>query len=370
MGQSPGDPARWTGSSVSDRPRTRSPPTLPGDELVLDARVMDRGFAPPARPSLAWPWFDQLGKDRAGWISRGGWRRWSPARDGRSATSTRASRRWSRRRHRGLGGSDATSRSSPTARRRSSSTGPGAVTCGSAGRSRCDRRDRTARGSTSASAWQASGGCASRGSAAGSSTCSPSRARRGATRAGTRLVIGGSETRSGSPRHSSGRDPASIVADAACRPGRGSTRGGHQRTCSPTSLGRRTRTSRAMRLLYLGIATDLRRRVRRTISVAAAPRRYAGRWPGCCSSPESLRTIWTDRVGPRGRGRGPSDRVDGRASPADLVRRGRPTSGGVRVDRMAAAGTQRRACVGPHVGRGQAARARYYASAGPREPPS
>ncbi|WP_433037370.1 hypothetical protein [Actinomycetospora sp. CA-053990] len=41
---------------------------LPGDDLVPAAQVvMDRGFALPGPPDLVWPWFDQLGKDRAGW---------------------------------------------------------------------------------------------------------------------------------------------------------------------------------------------------------------------------------------------------------------------------------------------------------------
>lgn len=41
---------------------------LPGDDLVPDAQVvMDRGFDLPAPPDRAWPWFDQLGKERAGW---------------------------------------------------------------------------------------------------------------------------------------------------------------------------------------------------------------------------------------------------------------------------------------------------------------
>ncbi len=41
---------------------------LPGDELVPDAQVvMDRGFELPASPREIWPWFAQLGKNRAGW---------------------------------------------------------------------------------------------------------------------------------------------------------------------------------------------------------------------------------------------------------------------------------------------------------------
>lgn len=42
--------------------------TLPGDDLVPEAQVvMDRGFDLPGPPDAVWPWFDQLGKDRAGW---------------------------------------------------------------------------------------------------------------------------------------------------------------------------------------------------------------------------------------------------------------------------------------------------------------
>jgi hypothetical protein len=41
---------------------------LPGDDLVPDAQVtMDRAFDLPAAPEVAWPWFAQLGKNRAGW---------------------------------------------------------------------------------------------------------------------------------------------------------------------------------------------------------------------------------------------------------------------------------------------------------------
>jgi hypothetical protein len=41
---------------------------MPGDELVAapDA-VMDRAFTLPAAPAQVWPWFNQLGKNRAGW---------------------------------------------------------------------------------------------------------------------------------------------------------------------------------------------------------------------------------------------------------------------------------------------------------------
>lgn len=41
---------------------------LPGDDLVPDADVvMDRAFDLPATPEVGWPWFVQLGKQRAGW---------------------------------------------------------------------------------------------------------------------------------------------------------------------------------------------------------------------------------------------------------------------------------------------------------------
>ncbi len=42
--------------------------TLPGDDVVPDANVvMDRAFTLPATPELVWPWFEQLGRNRAGW---------------------------------------------------------------------------------------------------------------------------------------------------------------------------------------------------------------------------------------------------------------------------------------------------------------
>jgi hypothetical protein len=41
---------------------------LPGDGIVPDAQVtMDRAFDLPAPPETVWPWFAQLGKNRAGW---------------------------------------------------------------------------------------------------------------------------------------------------------------------------------------------------------------------------------------------------------------------------------------------------------------
>lgn len=64
---------------------------LPGDDLVPDADVvMDRAFELPAPPEDVWPWFAQLGRQRAGWYlprsverllppSRRGLRRLDPA---------------------------------------------------------------------------------------------------------------------------------------------------------------------------------------------------------------------------------------------------------------------------------------------------
>lgn len=41
---------------------------LPGDDLVDDPDVvMDRAFTLPAPPEQVWPWFAQLGRNRAGW---------------------------------------------------------------------------------------------------------------------------------------------------------------------------------------------------------------------------------------------------------------------------------------------------------------
>lgn len=41
---------------------------LPGDDLIGEPDVvMDRGFDVPAAPEAVWPWFVQLGKQRAGW---------------------------------------------------------------------------------------------------------------------------------------------------------------------------------------------------------------------------------------------------------------------------------------------------------------
>lgn len=41
---------------------------LPGDDLVPGAQVvMDRAFDLPAPPADVWPWFAQLGRNRAGW---------------------------------------------------------------------------------------------------------------------------------------------------------------------------------------------------------------------------------------------------------------------------------------------------------------
>jgi hypothetical protein len=41
---------------------------LPGDEIIpAPDVVMDRAFTLPATPEEVWPWFVQLGKNRAGW---------------------------------------------------------------------------------------------------------------------------------------------------------------------------------------------------------------------------------------------------------------------------------------------------------------
>jgi hypothetical protein len=54
---------------------------LPGDEIVPDADVvMDRGFDLRAAPGEVWPWFVQLGKNRAGWYLPRAVERLFPAR--------------------------------------------------------------------------------------------------------------------------------------------------------------------------------------------------------------------------------------------------------------------------------------------------
>ena len=41
---------------------------LPGDDLVSQPDiVIDRAFTLPGTPAVVWPWFMQLGKNRAGW---------------------------------------------------------------------------------------------------------------------------------------------------------------------------------------------------------------------------------------------------------------------------------------------------------------
>lgn len=54
-------------TTVAPRPDETSR-AMPGDDLVPrpDA-VMDRAFTLPAPPEEVWPWFNQLGKNRAGW---------------------------------------------------------------------------------------------------------------------------------------------------------------------------------------------------------------------------------------------------------------------------------------------------------------
>jgi hypothetical protein len=54
---------------------------LPGDDIVPDAQVtMDRAFDLPAPPEAVWPWFAQLGKNRAGWYFPAWMERMIPAR--------------------------------------------------------------------------------------------------------------------------------------------------------------------------------------------------------------------------------------------------------------------------------------------------
>jgi hypothetical protein len=43
---------------------------LPGDDIVARPDVvMDRAFTLPAPPEQVWPWFNQLGRNRAGWYA-------------------------------------------------------------------------------------------------------------------------------------------------------------------------------------------------------------------------------------------------------------------------------------------------------------
>lgn len=62
-------PYPFMGRSRSVRPTRREVrAALPGDDLVPDATVvMDRAFTLNVLPARAWPWFVQLGKNRAGW---------------------------------------------------------------------------------------------------------------------------------------------------------------------------------------------------------------------------------------------------------------------------------------------------------------
>ena len=54
---------------------------LPGDGIVPDAQVtMDRAFDLPAPAEVVWPWFAQLGKNRAGWYFPAWLERATPAR--------------------------------------------------------------------------------------------------------------------------------------------------------------------------------------------------------------------------------------------------------------------------------------------------
>ena len=55
------------GLGVSPRPDEIAA-ALPGDDLVPTPDVvMDRAFTVPAAPHQVWPWFAQLGRNRAGW---------------------------------------------------------------------------------------------------------------------------------------------------------------------------------------------------------------------------------------------------------------------------------------------------------------
>jgi hypothetical protein len=56
-----------TSRSVDPTSEERSAP-LPGDGIVPCASVViDRAFTVPGTPDEVWPWFVQLGRDRAGW---------------------------------------------------------------------------------------------------------------------------------------------------------------------------------------------------------------------------------------------------------------------------------------------------------------
>jgi hypothetical protein len=121
-----------------------------------------------------------------------------------------------------------------------------------------------------------------------------------------------------------------------------------------------------MRMLYLGIATDLRRRVRSNHLRRSGTSTLRRTLAGLLLEPESLRTTWTDRVVLVD-----EDEVrltawmdehlrltwcaaaEPRRSEAALIERLRPP---LNVEHAS----------GPHVDAVTAARARYYASAGPR----
>src|SRR6476469_5142595 len=56
-------PSRSVNATSSERSEVRA-----GDELVAPAHVvMDRAFTVPGPPEAVFPWFVQLGKQRAGW---------------------------------------------------------------------------------------------------------------------------------------------------------------------------------------------------------------------------------------------------------------------------------------------------------------
>lgn len=123
-----------------------------------------------------------------------------------------------------------------------------------------------------------------------------------------------------------------------------------------------------MRMLYLGIATDLRRRVRSNHLRRSGTSTLRRTLAGLLLEPESLRTTWTDRVVLVD-----EDEVrltawmdehlrltwcaasEPRRVEAALIERLRPP---LNVEHAS----------GPHVDAVKAARARYYASAGPPAP--
>jgi hypothetical protein len=67
-------------SGVAPRPEETSA-ALAGDDVVpVPDIIMDRAFTLPVPPERAWPWFAQLGKNRAGWYLPASVERVVPAR--------------------------------------------------------------------------------------------------------------------------------------------------------------------------------------------------------------------------------------------------------------------------------------------------